>query len=195
MRRCVKCGHEDWGSIHYCPKCGTLFPGEKEMILVGEEDYRQATKVFDCVEVETKKWNEMESFYESHLSTGYAPQGKQLIAKSELAQLRKNSMEYEQAVKANGKYAYSSSIRCNVTQRHQKKINHVGFEVFWKTFYQKESWIFWFFYALVISYMILGFTLFIVLTKEFGGWGALATVILAIPFIAGGLYIASDILD
>ena len=131
MKKCKKCGHQVNGPIHYCPFCGTLLPGENEMVLVNEDEYKQAMKETDCVEMDSKRWNEILSFYQSHLSTGYAPKGKQLVSKNELAQLRKDNQEYEQAKKTNGVNLYGS-LYCKVTQRHQRRTNYIGYKDYWR---------------------------------------------------------------
>lgn len=194
MIKCSKCRKDVEGCVHYCPHCGTLLPGKKERALVTEDEYIQAVKGSNCKEIDSKVWNDIKSFYQSHLSTGYAPKGKQLIAKSELAQLRKNNIEYEQAVKANGK-DYLGRIRYNVTQRHQKKINHVGFEDFWKKKIKDNELLLWGGFALYLILMILysvlciGLMVLLIENLGLGLWGFVPLLLIVTPIVWGFIYI------
>lgn len=196
MKKCTNCGRQIDGPIHYCPFCGTLLPGEKEMTLVGEEDYSMIMKTSDCVEVDSKEWNEMVSFYQSHLTTGYAPKGKQLVYKSELVQLRKDNQEYEQAKRINGADLYGR-LSCKVTQRRQKRINHVGFEDYWMKKIRHNKVYEWgsvaLFYLLMMAYLLLVFCVLMVSIDSLGGWGLIVTVLIAALIIWGFRYIGKNL--
>lgn len=194
MKTCQECGFRVNRSIHYCPRCGKLLPGEKEQVLVDTKEYQQVTKATDCVQYDAAEWKSITDFYNSHLQSGYAPKGKQLIAKNELAQLRKNNIEYNEAAKKNGTHIIiPGRLVCRAMPKHKKAINHIGFIKFWKNFIDKDSqndlWFTVIYWLLVFSLHLCLTSLAIFLNPEYGFWsGIVLFTAVSIPILGTVFY-------
>ena len=168
------------------------------MILVEAQEYHQAINDAHKVQYDTAEWLNIKNFYNFYLSTGYAPKGKQLIAKTELQQLRNNSREFEETARTNGYYI--GRLLCNVTPKHQKKINKIGFEKFWKEFIKKDSkneaLCEIIFYSCIFSCLPIGVFMFAFLCECFGqDWGVAISTVICIIFIFAIFYIQFKIID
>ncbi len=201
MKTCQKCGYKVNRSIHYCPRCGKLLPGEKEQVLVDTKEYQQVTKATDCVQYDAAEWKSITDFYNSHLQSGYAPKGKQLIARNELAQLRKSNIEYNEAAKKNGTHIIiPGRLVCRAMPKHKKAINHIGFEKFWKNYIDKDSqydlWCTVIYWLIALSHVLCIVSLFAFLEPRYGFWSGLgACAAIAFPLVIGYIYVGDKILD
>lgn len=199
MKTCQKCGYKVNRSIHYCPRCGKLLPGEKEQVLVDTKEYQQVTKATDCVQYDAAEWKSITDFYNSHLQSGYAPQGKQLIARNELAQLRKSNIEYNEAAKKNGTHIIiPGRLVCRAVPKHKKAINHIGFIKFWKNFIDKDSQNdLWFWCMVIYMLIVLSHIICMVSLSAFldfwSGLGVCAAIVFLL--VIGYIYVGYKILD
>lgn len=176
MKKCIKCGNFVNSPVPYCPNCGTLLPKEKEKELVYSSEYQRYKKVSeDLVLYSKKEYEDAVNFYNNHLSTGYAPNGKMIIEQAEYERLKKAEEEYEQNKKrygtqlsfvtVDGSLSFLPIPKYGVTQRTVNRSIEISFGDYWKKLYDDQNllvriWIQAIFWLLIASCAIMTLALF-----------------------------------
>lgn len=157
MKKCVKCGTNINSPFSYCPKCGTLLPGEQAKVLIPSAEYKRLMEGVGSevpagmLSYDRKEYEDAITFYNKHKQTGYAPAGKTLISQLVYDLLKKANEEFEAnktrygmlkvCKNLGGKVALVDFPRYGVTQRTETRHVDVNFEDFWEARYTAlDTW-------------------------------------------------------
>ncbi len=186
MKKCIKCGNLVNSPVPYCPNCGTLLPQEKERKLIASSEIQRLKRTpAGMVAYDKKEYEDAVNFYKSHLSTGYAPNGKVIIEQTDYDRLKKAEEEFEQNKKRygtqlgfstlNGKLSFANIPNYGVSKRTINRIVDISFGDFWKSLYEKQDK--WTRIAIQGYYWWMAASCFILVTALFAKQNTLDTAI------------------
>lgn len=148
MKKCVKCGHIVNNRVSYCPNCGTLLPQEKERKLIATSEIQRLKRTTaGMVVYDKKEYEDAVNFYKSHLTMGYAPNGKVIVEQAEYDRLKKAEAEFEQNKRKYGTNIIYSSLNgtffCipnyGVGKHTINRTVDISFGDYWKELYDKQD--------------------------------------------------------